>query len=116
PAGLGPVVAASFPVDAYASGGAFGRVGGRLAELMDGEVLGADGRPHQHAVRAEVVGGMQDACGRERAVGGDADGGHGGQLACRCRSKKPRVCSTLAGVMTCPVPGRTAISPWVSCR
>lgn len=29
PAGLGPVVVASFPVDADASGGAFGRVGGR---------------------------------------------------------------------------------------
>src|SRR5215472_8348354 len=58
PAGLGPVVMASFPVDADASWGAFGRVGGRLAELVDGEVLGADGRPHQYAVRAEVVGGI----------------------------------------------------------
>src|ERR1700749_3735552 len=42
-AGLGPVVVASFPVDADAGGGTFGRVGGGVAGLVDGGGFGAGG-------------------------------------------------------------------------
>src|SRR5664279_2157743 len=67
PSGLGPVVAASLPVDADACWSAFADVRGRLALVVDDEVLLAHRRPHPDAAGGEVVRGVQHALWRQRA-------------------------------------------------